>query len=38
MKGSSRSVTADRMRRRLRDGLVVAEVALACALLAAPDC
>jgi predicted permease len=33
MKGSSRSVTADRMRRRLRDGLVVAEVALACALL-----
>ena len=33
MKGSSRSVTADRMRRRLRDGLVVVEVALACALL-----
>jgi putative ABC transport system permease protein len=33
MKGSSRSVTADRMRRRLRDGLVVVEVGLACALL-----
>ncbi len=33
MKGSSRSVTADRLRRRLRDGLVVVEVALACALL-----
>jgi putative ABC transport system permease protein len=33
MKGSSRSVTADRVRRRLRDGLVIVEVALACALL-----
>jgi putative ABC transport system permease protein len=33
MKGSSRSVTADRMRRRLRDGLVIVEVGLACALL-----
>jgi putative ABC transport system permease protein len=33
MKGSSRSVTADRVRRRLRDGLVVVEVGLACALL-----
>jgi putative ABC transport system permease protein len=33
MKGASRSVTADRVRRRLRDGLVVVEVALACALL-----
>ena len=34
MKGSSRSVTADRVRRRLRDGLVIVEVALACTLLA----
>jgi putative ABC transport system permease protein len=33
MKASSRAVTADRVRRRLRDGLVVGEVALACALL-----
>jgi putative ABC transport system permease protein len=33
MKGSSRTVTADRFKRRLRDGLVVAEVALACTLL-----
>ncbi len=33
MKGSSRSVTADRVRRRLRDALVIVEVGLACALL-----
>jgi putative ABC transport system permease protein len=33
IKGSSRTVTADRLRRRLRDGLVVLEVALACMLL-----
>jgi putative ABC transport system permease protein len=33
MKGSSRSVTSDRFRRRLRDGLVVVEVGLACMLL-----
>ena len=33
MKGSSRTVTADRFRRRLRDGLVIVEVALACTLL-----
>jgi putative ABC transport system permease protein len=33
MKGSGRTVTADRFRRRLRDALVVVEVALACTLL-----
>ena len=33
MKGSSRAVTSDRFRRRIRDGLVVVEVALACLLL-----
>jgi putative ABC transport system permease protein len=33
MRGSARTVTADRFRRRLRDGLVVVEVALACTLL-----
>jgi putative ABC transport system permease protein len=33
MKGSSRAVTSDRFRRRVRDGLVVIEVALACMLL-----
>jgi len=33
MKGSSRAVTSDRVRRRLRDGLVVIEVGLACMLL-----
>ena len=33
MKGSSRAVTSDRFRRRIRDGLVVIEVALACLLL-----
>jgi putative ABC transport system permease protein len=33
MRGSSRAVTADRGRRRLRDGLIVIEVALACMLL-----
>jgi putative ABC transport system permease protein len=33
MKGSSRTATADRFKRQLRDGLVVVEVALACTLL-----
>ena len=33
MKGSSRAVTSDRFRRRIRDALVVVEVALACLLL-----
>ena len=33
IKGSSRGVTSDRIRRRVRDGLVVIEVALACLLL-----
>jgi putative ABC transport system permease protein len=33
MKGSSRSVTSDRFKRRLRDGLVVIELSLACMLL-----
>ncbi len=33
MKGSSRSVTSDRFRRRLRDGLVVIELSLACMLM-----
>jgi putative ABC transport system permease protein len=33
MRGSSRGVTADRGHRRLRDGLIVIEVALACMLL-----
>jgi putative ABC transport system permease protein len=33
IRGSSRTVTVDRGRRRLRDGLIVVEVALACMLL-----
>ena len=33
MRASSRSVTVDRGRRRMRDGLIVVEVALACMLL-----
>ena len=33
MKGSSRAVTVGSLRRRLRDGLVVIEIGLACMLL-----
>ena len=33
MRASSRAVTVDRGRRRMRDGLIVVEVALACMLL-----